>query len=171
MLPSEKLRLELSAITSLSREDLVGRWERVYGHPPPKGVKRPLLERAAAWHLQAKHLGGLSAATRRMLRTSGDKQYRIGRGETGTAALLAGDAPNGSTANGTGAAGRKMSPISPKTPPAVGTRLLREWYGRMHVVEVTEDGFMFDGKSYRSLTAIARRITGTHRSGPGFFGL
>lgn len=169
MPPSEKLRLELSAITSLSREDLIGRWEKAYGHPPPKGVKRPLLERAAAWHLQAKHLGGLSAATRRMLRTSGNKRDRIGRGEAGTAVLSTGDA--GTPAHGTGASGGMMPLISPKTPPAVGTRLLREWYGRVHVVEVTEDGFLFDGKSYRSLTAVARRITGTHRSGPGFFGL
>jgi hypothetical protein len=48
---------------------------------------------------------------------------------------------------------------------------MREWNGRMHVVDVTADGMIFDGKRYRSLTAIARRITGTNWSGPRFFGL
>ena len=48
---------------------------------------------------------------------------------------------------------------------------MREWNGRMHVVDVTDDGFLFDGKPYRSLSAIARRITGAHWSGPRFFGL
>lgn len=52
-----------------------------------------------------------------------------------------------------------------------GTRLLREWNGRMHSVLVTEDGFQFDGRQYRSLSQIARRITGAHWSGPRFFGL
>ena len=52
-----------------------------------------------------------------------------------------------------------------------GTRLVREWNGRTHVVDVSEDGFAFDGKTYRSLSAIAKRITGAHWSGPRFFGL
>jgi len=48
---------------------------------------------------------------------------------------------------------------------------MREWNGRMHVVDVTEKGVLFDGKLFGSLTAVAKRITGTHRSGPRFFGL
>ena len=52
-----------------------------------------------------------------------------------------------------------------------GARLMREWNGRMHVVDVTDGGFVFDGKTYRSLSAIARRITGVNWSGPRFFGL
>jgi len=54
---------------------------------------------------------------------------------------------------------------------APGTRLLREWRGRTHAVTVDERGFEYDGKRYRSLTAIARRITGSPWSGPLFFGL
>ncbi|WP_170369253.1 DUF2924 domain-containing protein [Ruegeria arenilitoris] len=59
------------------------------------------------------------------------------------------------------------------TPPALkpGGRLLREWNGVTHVVDVTEDGFAWNGRSYRSLSAIAREITGAHWSGPRFFGL
>src|SRR5205823_10437464 len=52
-----------------------------------------------------------------------------------------------------------------------GTRLLREWGGRTHTVIVLDDGFEFEGERHRSLTEIARRITGAHWSGPRFFGL
>ena len=52
-----------------------------------------------------------------------------------------------------------------------GTRLLREWQGQTHHVTVVTDGFEFDGRVWRSLSAIARSITGTSWSGPAFFGL
>ena len=52
-----------------------------------------------------------------------------------------------------------------------GTRLLREWQGQTHHVTVLPSGFEYDGKVFRSLTAIARLITGTAWSGPLFFGL
>ncbi|WP_421851860.1 DUF2924 domain-containing protein [Novosphingobium sp.] len=52
-----------------------------------------------------------------------------------------------------------------------GTRLMRQWNGRMHSVLVTEEGFQFDGRTWASLSAIAERITGAHWSGPRFFGL
>jgi hypothetical protein len=52
-----------------------------------------------------------------------------------------------------------------------GGRLLREWNGVTHVVDVTDDGFVWKDKSYRSLSKIAREITGAHWSGPRFFGL
>ena len=48
---------------------------------------------------------------------------------------------------------------------------MREWNGRTHTVTVEEEGFTYAGRSYRSLTAIAREITGAHWSGPRFFGL
>ena len=52
-----------------------------------------------------------------------------------------------------------------------GTRLMREWKGRTHHVTVVEDGFEYDGKTYKSLTAVTREITGMGWSGPLFFGL
>lgn len=52
-----------------------------------------------------------------------------------------------------------------------GGRLLREWNGTTHVVDVTDEGFLWHGKTHRSLSAIAREITGAHWSGPRFFGL
>ncbi len=54
---------------------------------------------------------------------------------------------------------------------SAGTHLVREWNGRTYQVEVVDNGYRFDGKTYPSLTAIAKRITGTHWSGPRFFGL
>lgn len=56
----------------------------------------------------------------------------------------------------------------PLTP---GTHLMREWNGRTYQVEVVGDGFLMDGKTYRSLSAIAKHITGAHWSGPRFFGI
>ncbi len=64
---------------------------------------------------------------------------------------------------------KKPRPTCPALKP--GGRLLREWNGVTHVVDVTDDGFTWNGRSHRSLSAIAREITGTHWSGPRFFGL
>ena len=61
-----------------------------------------------------------------------------------------------------------------KSPPQLtspGTHLVRDWNGGTYRVEVVEDGFVFDGTFYSSLSAVARRITGTAWSGPRFFGL
>ena len=52
-----------------------------------------------------------------------------------------------------------------------GTRLMRNWKGRTHFVDVCKDHIVYDGKRFRSLTAVARAITGTNWSGPRFFGL
>jgi hypothetical protein len=70
------------------------------------------------------------------------------------------------------AAGTETSP----PPPAAavlrpGTRLVREWQGRQVDVLVTEDSFVWEERSYPSLSAIARAVTGAHWSGPRFFGL
>ena len=55
--------------------------------------------------------------------------------------------------------------------PSCGTRLVREWHGALHVVEVLDDGYLWRGARHRSLSAIARAITGAKWSGPRFFGL
>lgn len=56
-------------------------------------------------------------------------------------------------------------------PARQGTRLVREWKGRQHVVDVVPDGYAWNGQTYRSLSAIAKQITGTKWSGPRFFGV
>ncbi len=71
--------------------------------------------------------------------------------------------------------GRRMRQVaSGKTPPAKarpGSHLVREWNGRTYHVEVVDGGYVMDGKSWRSLSAIARHITGARWSGPRFFGV
>jgi predicted component of type VI protein secretion system len=52
-----------------------------------------------------------------------------------------------------------------------GQRLVREWNGKRHIVDVTRDGFVWNGRTWRSLSAIAREITGARWSGPRFFGI
>jgi hypothetical protein len=52
-----------------------------------------------------------------------------------------------------------------------GTRLIREWNGLTISVDVTEEGFAYDNRTWRSLSEIARYVTGAHWSGPRFFGL
>jgi hypothetical protein len=165
-----RIENEVAALGDLSREELAARWIKVYGCPPPKGVKRGLLERAAAWHLQTRYLGGLSSTARKAIREavklgSGagnapgklDEVSNVGRLDAGV-----------STSNSTRRSNRSLIQAPAPRP---GTRLVREWNGRTHVVDVSEDGFVFDGKTYRSLSAIAKRITGAHWSGPRFFGL
>lgn len=62
-------------------------------------------------------------------------------------------------------------PVEPTIRLKPGSQLLREWNGKLHVVQVAEDGLLFEDRRYASLTQIAREITGVHWSGPRFFGL
>lgn len=56
-------------------------------------------------------------------------------------------------------------------PPAPGTRLIREWQSVRYELHVTERGYLCRGERYRSLSGVAKAITGAHRNGPAFFGL
>jgi hypothetical protein len=134
---------QLDAIRDLDREALVARWRSIYGQPPPKGISRRLLQRAAAYAVQTKAYGGLKPKTRKMLLRTAD-------GDDGTAVT-------------------QLRTGKPALTP--GTCLLREWNGRTHQVDVTDDGFVWNGETYRSLSAVARAITGARWSGPRFFGL
>ena len=137
-----RLEREVDALANLTRVELVERWRALYRTDPPKGISRRLLIRAIAYEMQAKRCGGLKPATDRRLRT-------IANG----------------TVNGIHG-GRKTAPrLEPRT------RLVREWNGVSHVVEVVEDGFIWNGDRHRSLSSIARAITGARWSGPRFFGL
>ena len=69
------------------------------------------------------------------------------------------------------AAGETAAMPEPPVKLKPGTRLMREWNGTMYSVLVIADGFDFAGRTWSSLTMIARQITGAHQSGPRFFGL
>ena len=149
---------EVAALGDLSREELAERWTKTYGHPPPKGVRRDFLLRAAAWHEQAKRLGGFPPDTRRMLRAAVAQMKKQFAAQTGGGVAE----PEASASSEIAKRSKRLSP---------GTRLVRDWNGRSHVVDVLEEGFAFEGRLHKSLTAIARQITGAHWSGPRFFGL
>lgn len=101
-----------------------------------------MLELGVAWKLQERAHGGLSAATKRQLA----------------------DLARTMEANADLAKARTVS-LRP------GARLIREWNGETHEVLVVEDGFQWRGETWRSLSVIAREMTGTQWSGPRFFGL
>lgn len=139
----EGIKDALAAIPHLARDDLLARWKAAYGRPAPKGVSRRTLEYAAAYEVQAQAYGKLDPAVRRKL----------------TRAM-----PSGS-ASTTAATAERRSPAPS------GTRLVREWRGRSHTVDVLDDGVLYNGQHYRSLSEVARVITGARWSGPRFFGL
>jgi hypothetical protein len=131
----------LAVLAGLSLTDLRLEWRRLYRAEPPR-MSRDIMIRAIAYRLQEIAHGGLSKATQRRLAT------------------LAAEFET---------AGRITPPSGPRIKP--GSRLVREWHGRTHTVCVTDAGFEFQGKTYRSLTKIALDITGAQWSGPRFFGL
>ena len=130
----------LARLETLDLSAMRQEWRRLYRAEPPR-LSRDLMMRALAYRIQEIAFGGLSKATLRRL--------------AGLAAEFESD-------------GRIATPAQPRIKP--GARLVREWHGRTHAVVVTEEGFEFEGKLYRSLTGIAREITGAAWSGPRFFG-
>lgn len=141
-------------VRAMTRDDLVVHWQRRWRRPPPKGISRRLLEYNAAWLLQAEAKGGLAAATRRCLDAL-----------AGTGRSIRDGAAEGRRHLG------KVDGTPLRRKLRTGSRLVRQWQGHSHVVEVIEGGFTFEGRPYTSLTAIAREITGARWSGPRFFGL
>lgn len=175
-----KLDRELEQLGAMSRDALVERWQVAYGCPPPAGARRELLLYAAGWHIQAKRLGGFSGEVRRTLRREVDRIHRdcsrkqdvaIDDGSAGVGQPQ--PLSDGPTVFPSNAADTRRADASStkRRQPIAGTRLLRDWNGQTHAVDVTANGYLYDGQQYRSLTAIARRITGAHWSGPRFFGL
>lgn len=117
-------------------------WVEATGTPPPRYVSRTLLMRMLADRIQVAEHGGISAELkRRLLKIAG-------------AVSKGGPIPDLPV--------RKLKP---------GTILVRDWQGARHHVAVLESGFAFDGRTFGSLSEVARHITGTRWSGPAFFGL
>ena len=124
-----------------SLDELRREWRRLYHNDPPR-ISRDLLILGIAYRLQEVEHGSLGKATLRKLRTLAKALRATGR----------------------------VGP-TPSLTLKLGARLVREWRGRTHTVTVTEVGFEYGGARYASLTKIANKITGSHLSGPRFFGL
>ncbi len=132
----------LTAVNAMTYDALRAEWRRLYRQEPPQRVSRDLLILGVAWKIQEQAYGGLSATSKRRL------------------AELARDLDrDGDIARA------RIERLKP------GAKLIREWQGESHRVTVLEEGFEWRGERWRSLSVIAREITGTHWSGPRFFGL
>jgi len=139
---SEKLASELQNLETLDGDDLKRRWSLLYGTKPPQKIHRSLLVAGVAHRLQENALGSLKSSVRRHLIQA---------------------------VNNPGAL--RPSPHYPNLRPGVGTVLVRDWGGVTHHAKVLEDGILYRGRRYGSLSEVARVITGSRWSGPLFFGL
>ncbi len=141
--------VEIGTLAGLDLAVLRQRWQVHYGSDAPRNMSPQLLRSAIAYRIQEKAFGGLSKTLRAQLEAAVSRGSKDG-----------GTIPS------------KPSPRNVRYHYKPGTRLLRDWQGRTHEVIVVEDGdFLYAGNRYRSLSRIARVITGTQWSGPGFFGL
>ncbi|MCZ4271304.1 DUF2924 domain-containing protein [Maritalea porphyrae] len=123
-------------------------WRKSFRHTPHKDLSVSFMRRVLSYEAQRKAFGGLPTDVKRAFKRLSKRVHSDTRG---TVSLSL--------------APKLASSLSP------GTQLVREWNGRTYQVEVAEDGFVLDGRTYKSLSAIAKKITGTQWSGPRFFGL
>jgi Protein of unknown function (DUF2924) len=133
---------QLETLPDLPRADLAKLWRHLYESAPDPKIRRPAMIRFLAYRIQEQAYGSLSASNQRRLR-------QLEGSTAGTSNLKTQSA-------------RKIH---------AGTRLVREWQNQVHLVNVEAKGYEYRGVRYRSLSEIARLITGTRWSGPLFFGL
>jgi hypothetical protein len=133
---------ELAELQTLDSIALKQRWRVLYRTEAPGHIGRTLLLQAVAYRLQERILGGPKSSARRLLeRAAEDKS------------------------------GRRTPTEAPATKVTPGSVLILEWHGVSHRVTVLADGVLLRGTRYRSLSEVARKITGVRWSGPRFFGL
>ena len=137
MMTPDTIPARLAALKTTSRPDLKKQWRELFESEPP-AFNRRHLESRLAYRIQELAYGGLKPETVRRLEKLGE------------------DVDGGD---------RKKRRIRADLKPITGTRLVREWQGVEHVVTVTADGFEWQGRPYKSLSAIARAITGTRWNG------
>ena len=143
MTTHDPIPARLATLKTATTPELKQQWRELFDSEPPP-FNRRYLESRLAYRIQELAYGGLKPETVRRLERLGEE-------------LDGGD--------------RKKSGVRADAMPIAGTRLLREWQGVEHVVTVTADGFEWQGRPYKSISAIARAITGTRWNGWVFFGL
>ena len=142
-IPPADVLARVAALKTTPTADLKQQWRELFGKEPPP-FNRAYLQSRLAYRIQELAYGGLKPETRTRLEALGEQL------DGGNVVLRR---------------------IRADSRPLVGTRLLREWKGVEHAVTVLADGFEWEGRPYRSLSAIARAITGTRWNGWTFFGL
>ncbi len=145
MSQTDSIPARLAALKTTPTPELKKQWRDLFESEPP-AFNRRYLESRLAYRIQELAYGGLKPETVKRLERLGEE-------------LDGGDRVKS----------RRRADHSDK--PITGTRLLREWKGVEHVVTVTADGYEWQGRPYKSLSAIARAITGTRWNGPVFFGI
>lgn len=147
----DSLLRQIADLQHMSYEELKERWAMLYGGTPP-AYNRTFIIKRLAYRLQELAYGGLSEQAqtkmRDVLQTYGFDQ-------------------NGCDLNKRQTQREKRRRAEM---PVAGTRLVRNWNGRRYEVIVVPGGFEYEGKKYRSLTAVTKAITGTHWNGKAFFG-
>lgn len=136
-----RLSDELGALTTMSKAQLSDRWSKIHRSPAPK-ISPALLALGIAHRLQARQSANLPPAFAREIKRLGDILDRDGT-----------------------LTSEPMATIK------LGTSLVRSWHGNTHQVLITDRGYVYKGQTYRSLSQIAREITGVQWSGPRFFGI
>ena len=144
MTTHDPIPARLAALKTAPARDLKKQWRELFDSEPPP-FNRRYLESRLAYRIQELAYGGLKPETVRRLERLGEE-------------LDGGDK-------------KKRGIRLDRDRPITGTRLLREWQGVEYVVTVTAVGFEWQGRPYKSLSAIARAITGTRWNGWVFFGL
>jgi hypothetical protein len=139
---NKSLANELAELRELDATALKQRWRALYRTEAPVRIGQALLLQAVSYRLQERALGSLKPSTRRLLERTAEDD-----------------------------AGRRTPTEAPATKVTPGSVLIREWHGVSHRVTVLADGVLLRGARYRSLSEVARKITGTRWSGPRFFGL
>ena len=139
---------QLAELDRLQIEALKERWRALFGAEPP-GYNRVFLTKRLAYRIQELAYGGLPQSVRADAARLLDDQGFDDLGRPGPA----------------------RAPKKPTDALAVGTVFVREWDGETHRVTVLANGFEYRGRRYKSLSVIARTITGTVWSGPRFFGV
>ena len=142
---SDTLEAGIAQLRGLGLEGLRARWRSLEGRTAPVHLPRHLLLRLLAYRLQADALGDLDKASIRYL----DKLAGAGGWEQDRMVAL---------------------PLPGAGQVRPGTLMMREWEGVQHRVMALDAGFAWNGTTYRSLSQVARAITGTRWSGPRFFG-
>jgi len=143
MTTHEPILARLAALKAMSVNELKTEWQALFDAPAPNN-SRTFLEGRLAYRIQELTYGGPDKQTRRLLDLLADEVE--------------------------GTLKRKAQIADPRNP-VVGTKLIREWDGIAHTVTVLKDGFDWGGQRYKSLSAVARAITGTRWNGYRFFGL
>jgi hypothetical protein len=138
---SSEISAKLAELPYLPKIRLLAMWQGLYAKPAPPRIRRELMIPILAYRIQEKALGGLKKETFARLHKLAQELELR----------------------------PSRSYVANRIKP--GTRLLRQWRGATHEVTVNPDGYLYRGKSYPSLSIIARQITGTPWSGPRFFGL